>query len=137
MLAVINRWPDFLRRYDGNSDPKPRQPLIQEGLRDVLRDIEKAKKLLANGELPILKADVVLAATRKELGIDADPRMARAIDRVVKESGRAQMKTQLATGAVQLMLLLVPGIGVYLSAGLGIAIATHSWMEAGKVGTAA
>ena len=113
--------------------PNERANSLTSGLRQVLTDIEKAKRQLATGELSILKAAPILAATRKALGIDADPKLSGAIDRQLKEHGAADSKTDLVIGAAQLLLLFIPGIGPYLAVGLGIVVAARSWKRAAEL----
>lgn len=126
-LAFVRRDKDQAPYADRDNKPQwnfRRQPgerasVIQCGLRRVLADIEKAKRQLATGELSILKAAPILAATRQALGIDADPHASKAIDRQMQEHGAADWKTDLAIGGAQLLLLFVPGSALISPPGSG------------------
>jgi hypothetical protein len=117
--------------------PELRPAILQFRLGNVVKDCEATAEAIATGDLDVFDADLILAEMRETLGIDADARKKRAVDDAIRRHERGQMSDAMGLAGAALILLLVPGIGVFLSAAMGIAAAGIAWERVGDLATAA
>jgi hypothetical protein len=67
---------------------------------------------------------------RRELGVDSEPRRAKAIDDLVAQREARRHSDALGLLGASLLLLLVPGIGPFLAAAVGGIGAAAAWEDA-------
>ncbi len=99
----------------------------------VLRDCDTTRQGLATGDLHIFDVERVVREVRQATGIDSDPRRRRAVDSAIRQHRRSSLAASLGLAGAALVLLLVPGLGPYMSAAVGLAAAGVSWERAGDL----
>ncbi|MEV6300685.1 hypothetical protein AB0M02_14855 [Actinoplanes sp. NPDC051861] len=106
-------------------------------LRQVQADCRAAREALASGRLDPLDSPSTTQRLRTELGVDQDPRKRAAVDDMLRRRGADQREEAALRMTAGLLLMLVPGIGGYLSITLSGGSAVAAWMDVAEVRAAA
>jgi hypothetical protein len=118
------------QRENFEAHPEHRPAVLAKLLAQVAKDCVTTRTALATGDLDVLRSEALVHRMRRELGIDGDPRRAAAVDAVVAEHERRRTMDLIGMAGASLLLLLVPGIGPYLAAAAGAAVAAVAWEDA-------
>ncbi|MEM9446703.1 MAG: DUF4157 domain-containing protein [Verrucomicrobiota bacterium] len=109
-------------------------------LRQVVRDIDDTRKRLVTGDIPVLSVQSIVNPLLQDLTM-SNPDVLTSIKLLQQRESSYNLWTQLGLTGASLALLFVPGIGPFLSAGLGLASGAvqsiKSWEEADDYATAA
>jgi hypothetical protein len=117
-------------------DPSVRTAVLAVTLRNVIADCDATRTAIATGDLDVWDAEIIVAETRKALGIADGDRQAIAIDDAIARHQHAKRVETLGLAGVTLLLLLVPGIGPFLAAVAGLTGAAIAWERASDLITA-
>ena len=115
--------------------PTHAQKLLVAGLQGVMTDCDTTRRALATGKLDIFEAPGVVAEVRRVMSLSACKQ--QTLNRAMREHRVSGVLKGVGSAGVSLLLLLIPGLGPYLSAAVGLASAAVSWKHAQTLEAAA
>lgn len=113
------------------------QAAIMATLDKLIADCETTRTALASGRLDAMRSGSFVAEMRAELGINADARRSAAVDAMLDQRRSEAFDQMVGMFGVNLLLLLVPGVGPFLSVAVSGIGAGLAWREALDVRAAA
>jgi hypothetical protein len=105
--------------------PGEQTAVMKEALAKLRADCEQTIARLAAGRLDPTRSDSFVDRMRRELAIEADPRLAADVEAMLERRRDEEFEDMRGLFGVSLLLLLVPGVGPYLSVALGAGAAAY------------
>jgi hypothetical protein len=112
--------------YPFETRPELRLAILQLVVNGVIHTIDQVKVALVTGDLDVFDADVLVQRVRDELGIEQNEHRKGVLDEAMQMHRHATLVRSMGLAVAAVALLFIPGIGPFLSAGLGIATAAIS-----------